>query len=302
MPDETPAPPAEGLPEPGLPTAKVDYLYRVFCGRADMPPLEKLLARLTSGNPFNPPGSFIFPPGKGMRRLQDALGASKDYFVMGYLREEAPELFEGLARAIAEGGARGFDAHDDAIVADAKLCVVLRAEIVNPPNNEFVETLVHLADAFRDLLDGIVWDVHMGKVFGHAEWRERVMEEPFSVLNHVAVANEGGAVRTRGLAKFGSPDLEVLAVPADVADEVGNMLRDFAEHIIQGELVEADEVIDYTHGRVRLVRGGAGALRIADEDDDAPGGARGMPKVFEALRAARRAAEGPRAEGGRGAG
>lgn len=284
MPDEPPPPPPQELPEPGLPVAKIDWLYRVFCASADMPPLEKLLARLTSGNPYNPPGSFIFSPGAGLRRLQDALGASKDFFVMGYLREEAPELFEDVARAIAANEAQGFEEHDRAIAAEARLCVVLRAEITNPPNNEFVETLVHLADAFRDLLDGVVWDVHMGKVFGHGEWRERVMEEPFSVLNHVSIASDGGALRTRGLKKFGSPELEVAAVPADVATEVANMLRDFAEHIVQGELVEPDEVIEYTHGRVRLAPSRAGVLEIVDDEGPGPG----MPKVFEALRATRR--------------
>lgn len=298
------------LPEPGLPETKIDWIYRVFGIRDEMPKLERLLGRLTSGNPYNPPGGFVFPPGKGMRRLQDALGASREYSVMGYGRDERPELFAALAAAIASDAAgAGFDDHDAQIAREAKLCVELRAEITNPENNEFVETLVHLADAFRDLLHGIVWDVHMEKVFGHDEWRERVMEEPFSVLNHVSVRREpapGGATvacRTRGLKKFGSPDLEVLAMPADLADEVANLLRDFAEHIAQGEMVGPDETIDYTHGKVRLVRGPSDdVLRLVDEDaPDSDDGGRGMPKMFEALRAARRAVEGKRAEGGRGA-
>jgi hypothetical protein len=298
--------PEPGLPEPGLPVAKVDFLYRVYAVKPDMPPLEKLLARLTSGNPYNPPGSFIFPPGRGMRRLQDALGASKDYFVMGYLREEAADLFAGLEAAIAAGEGPGLEDHDRAIAREAKLCVVIRAEIENPENNEYVETLVHLADAFGDLLHGIVWDVYQGKVFGRVEWRERVMEEPASALNHVSIATAPGGegrvfVRTRGLRKFGSPDLEAAEVPEDLVQDVGGVLRDFAEHLFQGELLAPDEVIEYTHGRIQVVETQAGELfRLADEDDPQRGAA-GLPKVFEALRAARRAAEGQRASGGRGA-
>src|SRR5206468_3005892 len=80
-----------------------------------MPPIEKLLARLTSGNPYNPPGSFIFPPGNGLRRLQDALGASSDYSVLGYDRKEAPQLFEEIEAALAEQ-AKGFEDQDRLIV------------------------------------------------------------------------------------------------------------------------------------------------------------------------------------------
>ena len=288
------------LPEPGMPIAKVDCLYRIYGAKDEMPPLEKLLARLTSGNPYNPPGSFIFPPGRGMRRLQDALGASRDFSVMGYSRAEKPEVFAELEAALP-AQAHGFEDHDRTIAREAKICAELRAEIENPENNEFVETLVHLADALRDLLHGVVWDVRMGKVFGHEEWRACVMEEPFSVLNHVTIAAEGGAARTRGLVKFGSPELEILSVPADVADDVANVLLDFAEHISQGDLVEEGVVIDYTHARLRFAAGPSpDVLRIADDADEKDGAA-GAPKLYEGLRAARRATEGRRAGGGRGA-
>ena len=299
-----------GLPEPGLPIAKVDMIYRVFCESADMPPLEKLLARLTSGNPYNPPKSFIFPPGRGMRRLQEALGASKDFFVMGYLKAEAPDLFADLATALKKGEGSGFEDADRRIVEDAKLVVVLRAQMDNPDNNEYVETLVHLADAFRDLLHGVVWDVQMGRVWGFSEWREKVMEEPISVLSHLSIAVTpgtaglagGSAVRTRGLAKFGSLDLEVCLVPADAIEDVGAMLRDFAEHVTQGEVLADGDVIDYTHGRVRLVPGGReGILRIVDDESDEENGEKGAPKLVEGLRAARRDVEGRRAGGGHGA-
>jgi hypothetical protein len=294
-----------GLPEPEFPAIEVDVLYRIYGIRDAMPPLEALLARLTSGNPYNPPGSFVFPPGAGMRRLQDALGASRDYFVMGYTREEAPDLFSDGERAARECGP-GLDDHDRAIAREARLCVVLRAQIRNPESNAYIETLVHLADAFRDLLHGVVWDVRMGRVFGHEEWRDRVMGEAFSVLNHVSVevarGEAGAAVRTRGLRKFGSPDLEVRAVPAGVEDDVGSMLRDFAEHISQGEIVAPGDRIDYTHGSVCLVAAGTKEdplLRVADADDEAAEGAHGAPKLFEALAKARRDAEGKRAGGGR---
>lgn len=298
-------------------TTGVDFLYRVFCVREPMPPIEKLLARLTSGNPSNPPGSFIFPPGKGMRRLQDALGASSDFFVMGYSREEAPKLWEDLDAALRADQGMGVEDEDKLIVRDSKVCVVLRAQIKQPENNDFVETLVHLADAFRDLLLGVVWDVRMEKVWGHREWRDQMMGEPFSVLNHVTVRTlpkpEGGAlqrVRTLGLRKFGSPDLLVEAVPPDVTDEVAGLMRDVAEHLTQGELLGPDETIDYGIGKIRMVAVPAilpdegGLLALADEDETktvAPDAKLGMPKIIAELRKDREGVEGKRAEGGKGA-
>lgn len=296
-------------------TAGVDFLYRIFCVRDQMPPIEKLLARLTSGNPYNPPGSFIFPPGKGMRRLQDALGASEDFNVMGYQKDEAPALFDELEAALPDQ-AKGFEEQDRMIVRDARLAVVLRAQIKAPDNNDFVETLVHLADTFRELLLGIVWDVRMEKIWGHEEWRQRVMEEPFSVLNHVAVRvlppAEGDAgrrrVRTIGLRKFGSPDLFVGSVPPDLTDDVAGLLRDIAEHLSQGDLLGADEVIDYGIGKIRLVAapplepGDSELLALADDvpEGAAPDAKAGIPKVLESMKKEREEFEGKRAGGGKG--
>jgi hypothetical protein len=304
---------------PAAPSASgVDFLYRIFCVKDEMPPLEKLLARLTSGNPYNPGGSFIFPPGAGMRRLQDALGASADYFVMGYQRAESPVLFEELEEAIAADQAKAFEDQDRMIARDAKLCVVLRAQIKSPENNDFVETLVHLADAFREILIGIVHDVRMEKVWGHKEWQERVMEEPFSVLNHVTVRSlpkkEGEMalrLRTYGLRKFGSGDLIVEHVAPDMKDDVRGLLMDIAEHLAQGELLGADETIDYGVGKIRLVGvppiepEEPELLALADEDESKPDAAPdpklGIPILIAAMRTEREKAEGKRAGGGKGA-
>ncbi len=279
-------------------SAGVDFLYRVYCVREPMPPLEKLLARLTSGNPYNPPGSFIFPPGKGMRRLQDALGASEEFSVMGYGKDEAPALFDDVAAAVP-AQARGFEEEDRLILRDARLCVTLRARIAAPENNDYIETLVHLADAFRDLLHGVVWDVRMERIWGHAEWRERVMEEPFSVLQHATVRTLKGAapgdpvrVRTVGLRKFGSPDLIVLGVPADLVDDVQGLLRDVAEHLSQGDLLGPDETIDYGVGKIRLVAapplapGESAVLALADEvaEGATPDAGAGIPRILDGIR------------------
>ncbi|GIW71010.1 MAG: hypothetical protein KatS3mg102_0552 [Planctomycetota bacterium] len=297
---------------PGLPPLQADVLYRVYAAKSAMPPLERLLARLTGGNPYNPPDGYVFPPGEGMRRLQQALGASPEYFVMGYLPAEAPALWEELEDALAAGQGSRFDETDALIARNAASCVVIRATLTNPENNRFIETLVHLADAFRDLMRGVVWDVYMRKIWGHQEWRE-VMEAPLSPLSHVRIARaedarageHGGPrwrLRTHGLRKFGNADLEVSGVPQDLLGGIEALLLDAADAILRGDVLDAGETVEYEGARLRTVllptpQGEHPVLRLVDEPEEelvevSPDA--GMPKGLAAVRAARQRLEGER--------
>jgi hypothetical protein len=299
-------PGAAEIPAPGLPPVTVDLLYRVFAVKKDMPPLEKLLARLTSQNPYNPEGGFVFPPGGGMKRLQDALGASPEFFVMGYLKQEAPKLWEELAEAYP-AEAPGFDDDDHLMVKNANLCVVVRATIANPDDNAYVETLCHLADAFREMQRGVVWDVHMRKIWGHEEWRQ-VMDAPMSPLSHVQVQQTGeGAertLRTSGLKKFGNADLEVQGGPEHLGREVEGFLLDASFHIMRGDLVDEGETITYHEANLRTVaipqpEGAHPVLRFVDDpgpDVTEVDPAAGMARGLKALQAAREEIEGKRWE------
>lgn len=308
-------PPLE-VPEPGLPQARVDYVYRIFCAKKDMPKLEDLLARLIAQNPHNPEGGYVFAPPQGLRRIQDALGASADYFVMGYLREEAPQLWEEAAAVLGEQGAM-LDERERLTVRESPLCIVIRAQIANPENNDFVETLIHLADAFRDLCFGVVWDVHMRRMWTADEW-SGVLQAMMSPLSHVRVLRspEGGGaedaggtltLRTSGLIKFGSADLELDRVPQDLASEASAFLLDAAEELMHGDLLEPDEVLTYRDVRMRTVaareRTDAAneVLRLADAPADPEAelpetdGSEGAPALLGAIRKARVEVEGERA-------
>ncbi|MHC4830823.1 MAG: hypothetical protein ACYTFT_10815 [Planctomycetota bacterium] len=313
---ESPESEAEGreplaIPEPGLPTAKVDYLYRIFCPKPDMPSLDDILTRLIAKNPYNPEGGFVFPPPDGLRRVQDALGASKDYFVMGYLREEAPAMWEEAEAVIAE---TRLSPEDETTVRKSPLCIVIRAQIENPEDNRYIETLVHLAGTFRDLMHGVVWDVYMGKIWPTMEW-PFAMEALLSPQVHVNVSVDEdpeeafATLTTRGLIKFGSVDLEVCRVPLELTDDTRDFLLDASEHLILGDLLEPGEVITYRDTQILTVatptiEGKNEILRLVDapasEDDPIPDtdGSEGAPRLVEAIKLARIQIEGERARGG----
>ncbi len=292
----------EGAAEP----IEVDWLYRVYAVKKDMPSLERLLARLTGGNPYNPEGGFVFPPGGGMRRLQAALGADPNFFVMGYHREEAPALWEELAQAYPEQAER-FDDDDHLIVRNARLCVVIRATIANPSDNSYVETLCHLADAFRDLQRGVVWDVRMGRLWGGEPWAQ-LMQAPMSPLSHVRIVRLGEGeeriLRTQGLQKFGNPDLEVKGGPAHLEREIEGLLYDASYHIMRGDVLGPDETITYEQARLRTValarpEGAHPVLRFVDDpgpEIDVVDPEAGMREGFRALQRAREKVEGKRWE------
>ena len=86
---------------------------------------------------------------------------------------------------------------------------------------------------------------------------------------------------------------------------------DVAEHLSQGELLGADETIDYGIGKIRLVGvpplepDEGELLALADEEeaqpDLAPDPKKGIPKLIAAMRVEREKSEGKRAGGGKGA-
>ena len=311
-----------GVPEPGLPSVQAKVAYRIFGTREAMPAIEVLLARLTSGNPYNPAGGFVFAPGDGLRRLQDALGACADYTVTGYSRAERPDLWDQVAAA-ERSTPTVLEEDDLALLANAKVCVVVEVELTNPESNAYIETLVHLVDAFRELQQGVVWDVHMGKIWGHNDW-EQVMEAPMSPLSHIGVVElaqaPGTLFATRGLCKFASIDLELVATPDEDGDahDLKAMLLDASEHLMHGDLLEVGETLTYESTRLAVVEapGRDNVLRLVDAPESeevqadgetgvphgetgvphgetgVPHGETGVPRLLAMLRARRKDLEG----------
>ena len=132
----------------------------------------------------------------------------------------------------------------------------------------------------------------------------------FCLLLPEDFTGESATLRTAGLMKFGSADLELTRVPLDMTGDVSAFLLDASEYLIQGDLLEPDEVVGYRDTLFRTVAtdlagpGHAEVLRIVDapEDEDEPlvatTGSEGAPRLVAAIRRARTDVEGFRARGG----
>ena len=98
-------------------------------------------------------------------------------------------------------------------------CLVVRGEVADPPNLNYLRDCVGLVTSFMDHGGVAVTDAQQLKFYDAAEWR-REFFEPMSpiVHSHVAILfsdeqSVGRWYHTRGLRKFGRPDLSLHNVP-----------------------------------------------------------------------------------------
>jgi hypothetical protein len=131
----------------------------------------------------------------------------------------------------------------------APQCVVVRGEPADPPT----------LDYFRDSIGIVMWLLDCGGVAVHDpqmlwlwsadEWREEAFEpnEP-NPDRHTAilVSGEGGGTswyHTRGMRKYGRPDLSVRGVGESHADGVTVLIERFVELQALGGLIPDGEVV-----------------------------------------------------------
>ena len=98
-------------------------------------------------------------------------------------------------------------------------CLVIRGEVADPPNLNYLRDCVGLVTFFLDHGGVAVTDAQQLKFYDAAEWRREFFEPGTpSVHRHVSILfsdeQPGGRwYHTRGLRKFGRPDLSLHNVP-----------------------------------------------------------------------------------------
>lgn len=143
------------------------------------------------------------PPGVEMRKLsrkeRPALPFTDGDFA-GVLRNEKPSLFASIEHAPG--------------------CLIFQGEVVDPSNLDYLRDCVGLVTYFMEHGGVAVTDAQQLKCYGPVEWRREFFEpEKPDVHHHVSIlfsAEPSGGSRwfhTRGLRKFGRPDLSLRHVP-----------------------------------------------------------------------------------------
>ena len=162
-----------------------------------------------------------------------------------HARSDDPAWFDGwLSPPVGVEIAHVFGADADAVRATCRVAAV-RAEFDDPPTLAYLRNAVGVVSAIAEHGAAAVFDVQALTWWRPDEWRRRFVDRSeFAIGDHIftAVSRDPGdpertSLRTRGMVKFGRPDLLVRHLPgppdvdrpdvaraADVIDGLANFL------------------------------------------------------------------------------
>jgi hypothetical protein len=159
----------------------------------------------------------------------DVLGIGLDGYIGRTFREEAPALFDA--------------------VSSTDQCLVLQGVVQDPPTLDYFRDAVGMITALLDSGGVAVFDPHMFKWWSAQEWRELAFEPAGAVPRHHAVIlvseeEDGGHwYHTRGMLKFGRPDISVHNVTAELEPAVQDLCDRFIEMQAFGAVIPEGQPI-----------------------------------------------------------
>ena len=135
-------------------------------------------------------------------------------------------------------------------VSATEQCLVLRGVVPDPRTFDHFRDAVGLVTALLESSGIAVFDPHMFKWWSADEWRERAFEPAAPVPRHhvvilVSEAPDGASrwYHTRGMLKFGRPDISVHGVTPELEPAVVDLCNRFIEmQALGGVVAEGQEV------------------------------------------------------------
>ena len=134
-------------------------------------------------------------------------------------------------------------------VANQSECLVIRGTISDPSDLNYLRNVVGLVTFCLDSGSVAIFDPQMFKWWTPSEWRTWIFEPAAAVPTHhimiLTSEDENGTewFHTRGMRKFGRPDLSVHRVSADLRDGVIDLLNRFIEFQAFGGIIEDGQEI-----------------------------------------------------------
>jgi hypothetical protein len=135
-------------------------------------------------------------------------------------------------------------------IEQAPECLILPGEVGDPPNLNYLRDCIGLVTYFMQHGGFAVTDAQQLKFYGSAEWRREFFEsEKPNVHRHVSIlfsdepSSGGRWFHTRGMRKFGRPDLSLHHVPEEYEKAAIELCNRFIELQAFGGLIpEGQEV------------------------------------------------------------
>src|SRR5262249_54553627 len=177
-----------------------------------------------------------------------------DRFRQGYLWDELSRHQPGLAEAVQEAGE----------------CLLLRGELEDQSDRNYLRDTVGLLTFLLDQGGIMVFDPWMFHWWEPEEWKDRIFRAGGAVpRRHVVILTSGEPeapsltwFHTRGMRKFGRPDLSVNGVPEEYREAVIDLFERFIEFQALGGVIEEGQEI-----RMKTLPGGMTCHHAGDVDD-----------------------------------
>ena len=174
-------------------------------------------------------------------------------FQEGFLWDELKKTNPGLAKEIAQ----------------CDRCMVVRGTPNDSTSLNYLRDTVGLIMYLLDHGGCAVYDPQMLRWWSPADWQQQLFAPAQAVArNHsvILVSEENDPAlkwyHTRGMRKFGRPDISVHNVPAELADGVVNLVNRLIEHLASGHVIADEQQI-----RMPSLPTGTIARNAGDHDD-----------------------------------
>jgi hypothetical protein len=147
-------------------------------------------------------------------------------------------------------------------------CLVLKGEVSDPPTLNYLRDVIGLLTFFLDAGGVAIYDPQVLTWWAPSDWRRRIFDVGSSApRHHVAVLLSGDAdgtqwIHTRGMRKFGRPDLSVRKVRPEHKKATIDLCNRFIEFLAFGGVIEDGQVI-----RVKSLPSGMRCLHRGNDDD-----------------------------------
>lgn len=140
----------------------------------------------------------------------------------------------------------------------ARFGYVIEGDVDDPLDLGHLQAAWALAKCVCEAAPGAtVLDVYGAQAHEGQAVADLDVARPFALLREVAImvdddSGNTGTIVTRGLIKFGRPDLVMQGVPLTEIAGAAELVRELAEAMADGELIEPDDVIEIPDGSGRF--------------------------------------------------
>lgn len=169
-----------------------------------------------------------------------------------YDRQSQPAPFEFAAQPVFAEALDALGSDTASAVRDAQECLLLHGTVADPPDLNYLRDSVGLGQFLLDHGAVAALDVQTLTWYTREQWRDRLFDPAGPVPTHHTVVlfsedpeNEGRFwYHTRGMRKFGRPDISVRNVPPDPRERVVELCnRLIAHQAFGGRVEEGREVV-----------------------------------------------------------